>query len=532
MWTKNWRDTVWSQLDREFDLIVIGGGITGAGILREAARAGLKAVLFEQGDFASGTSSRSSKLVHGGLRYLRHAKIKLTYESVHEREHLLKEGRGLVIPLPFLMANFRGDKIPAWVFGVGLSLYDIMALKWNHAYYQPNGLRVLCPQLTSTEMVAGYRYFDAQTDDARLVLRVILEATKDGALALNYARVEGLIRTSGRVRGVEVRDLAPGSARLGAVHKTAEVRARAVINATGAWADELRGQVGGLARLRILRGSHLFFSSAKLPLARAVTLLHPKDGRPVFIIPWEGVTLVGTTDVDHGAAPSTDLRIGEAEAAYLMDSVTHAFPGLGLSLADVQSTLAGVRAVVDTGKADPSKESREFVLWNEAGLLTVSGGKLTTFRLMAQTALRAVRAALPEHTRLGRDERVLDPLPPETTVCDLPPVLRLRLLGRYGNEACNLAEVAGEGGLETIVNSPSLWAELRWAARAEGVVHLDDLLARRLRLAINLPGGGLAQMDRIRAIIQPELGWDDGRWEKEAEAYEKTWRAYYSPPSA
>ena len=134
MWTKNWRDETWSQLDREFDLIIIGGGITGAGILREAARAGLKAILFEQGDFASGTSSRSSKLVHGGLRYLRNAKIKLTYESVHEREHLLKEGRGLVIPLPFLMANFRGDKIPAWVFGFGLSLYDLLALKWNHAH--------------------------------------------------------------------------------------------------------------------------------------------------------------------------------------------------------------------------------------------------------------------------------------------------------------------------------------------------------------------------------------------------------------
>jgi len=532
MWTQGWRDTVWSQLDREFDLIVIGGGITGAGILREAARAGLKAVLFEQGDFASGTSSRSSKLVHGGLRYLRNAKIKLTYESVHEREHLLREGRGLVIPLPFLMANFRGDKIPAWVFGFGLSLYDILALKWNHAHYQPDGLRGLCPQLTSPDMIAGYRYFDAQTDDARLVLRVIFEATQDGARALNYARVEGLLKTGGRVSGVAVRDLAPGSVPFDYAQgeKTAEVRARAVVNATGAWADGLREQVRGPKRLRILRGSHLFFPSAKLPLARAVTFLHPRDGRPVFVFPWEGVTLVGTTDVDHGAAPSTDLRIGAAEAAYLMDAVTHAFPGLGLSLADVQSSLAGVRAVVDTGKANPSKESREFVLWNEAGLLTVSGGKLTTFRLMAQTALRAVRAILPEHPRLRWHEHVLDPLPPETTVCDLPPELRLHLLGRYGNEACNLAEVAREGELEAIGASPSLWAELRWAARAEGVVHLDDLLARRLRLAINLPGGGLAQMERIRAIVQPELGWDDARWEEEEKRYRALWQEYYSPP--
>ncbi len=194
MWSKGWREDIWAQLDGEFDLIIIGGGITGAGLLREAARLGLKAVLFEQGDFASGTSSRSSKLVHGGLRYLKNAQFKLTWESVHEREHLLKEGRGLVTPLPFVMANFRGDKAPGWVFGLGLSMYDIMAFKWNHAAYDPDGLRELVPLLTSPEMLSGFRYFDAQTDDARLVLRVLQEAVMDGGLALNYARVEGLLK--------------------------------------------------------------------------------------------------------------------------------------------------------------------------------------------------------------------------------------------------------------------------------------------------------------------------------------------------
>ena len=252
MWSQGWRESVWSQLNGEFDLIVIGGGITGAGILREAARAGLKAVLFEQGDFASGTSSRSSKLVHGGLRYLKNAQIKLTWESVHEREHLLKEGRGLVTPLPFVMANFRGDKTPGWVFGAGLTMYDIMALKWNHASYDPRGLRSLVPQLGSPGLAGGFRYFDAQTDDARLVMRVIQEATRDGAVALNYARVEGLIKTRKRVTGVLVRDLAtePGA--------SIEISARVVVSATGAWADALRSQVGGRARLRILpRQSHL-----------------------------------------------------------------------------------------------------------------------------------------------------------------------------------------------------------------------------------------------------------------------------------
>ena len=523
MWNRNWRDTVCSQLDGKFDLIIIGGGITGAGILREAARAGLKAVLFEQGDFASGTSSRSSKLVHGGLRYLKNAQVKLTWESVHEREALLKEGRGLVTPLPFVMANFRRDATPGWVFGLGLSLYDIMALKWNHASYDPSGLRQLVPQLTSPEMLSGFRYFDAQTDDARLVLRVVQEAVKDGALALNYARVETLLMARNRLSGVVVRDLASSNGR------TMEVHARAVISATGAWADQMRSQVRGRARLRLLRGSHIFLPQSVLPLARAVTFMHPADGRPVYILPWEGVNLVGTTDVDHHASPSTDLHISPAESEYLLACVAHAFPDLGLTHKDVQSTLAGVRAVVDTGKSDPSRESREFVLWNESGLLTVSGGKLTTFRLMAHTALRAVRAVLPEHAHLHRNERVLDPLQPENSLCDVPPEFRLRLLGRYGAEACNLVNAAQPGELAPIAPSPSLWAELRWAARAEGVIHLDDLLARRLRLNINLPHGGLDEMARIRKIAQPELGWDDAHWDAEESRYRQMWEEYYSP---
>ena len=523
MWTQGWRDPIWSQLDREFDLIVIGGGITGAGILREAARAGLKAILFEQGDFASGTSSRSSKLVHGGLRYLKNAQFKLTYESVHEREHLLKEGRGLVTQLPIIMANFHGDRIPGWAFGIGLTMYDLLALKWNHSAYSADGLRGLVPQLSSPDIASGFRYFDAQTDDARLVLRVMQEAVQDGALALNHVRVEGLLKAKGQVRGVAVRDLEPGT------HRTCEVRARVVISATGAWADELRKHVRGRRRLRVLRGSHLFLPQSRLPLTRAVTFLHPADGRPVFILPWEGVTMVGTTDVDHKPAPATDMRSSTAEAEYLMDAVMYVFPSLALTLADVQSSLAGIRAVVNTGRADPSKESREYVLWKERGLLTVSGGKLTTFRLMAHTALRAVRGALPEHPIPRRTARVLDPLPPESTLCNVPDDQRLRLLGRYGTQTCTLVEAAHEGEMTTIGSSPSLWAELRWAARAEGVIHLDDLLARRLRLNINLPNGGMGEMDQIRRIAQPELGWNDARWEQEESAYREIWKNYYSP---
>src|SRR5512134_1381266 len=186
MWTQGWRERLWSELDRSWDLIVIGGGITGAGILREAVRAGLRALLVEGHDFASGTSSRSSKLVHGGFRYLKNGQIKLTLESVRERERLLKEGRGLVNPLGFLLANYHGDAIPGWVFGAGLVFYDLLAFQWGHRRYDAYDMHDLCPPLAQEGLTGGYRYFDAQTDDARLVLRLIQESVGGGGAALNY----------------------------------------------------------------------------------------------------------------------------------------------------------------------------------------------------------------------------------------------------------------------------------------------------------------------------------------------------------
>jgi glycerol-3-phosphate dehydrogenase len=293
--------------------------------------------------------------------------------------------------------------------------------------------------------------------------------------------------------------------------------------------------------LRKLRGSHLVFPWSKLPLTRGVNLVnHPSDGRSLYVFPWEGITLIGTTDVDHGERVETDPRISPGEVDYLMAAVSHLFPSLVLTESDVQASFAGVRAVVDTGKADPSKESREFVLWDEQGLLTVTGGKLTTFRLMAHDALRAVRKRLPGTPKFDAGQRVLDALPDESTLCDdLSPAARLRLLGRYGADAPDVIAAAQPGELAPILRSlrtdaqnvASLWAELRWAARAEGVVHLDDLLLRRVRLGLLLPEGGLPWLERIRAVIQPELGWDDARWAQEVQAYTRLWQERYRLPS-
>ncbi|NOX63161.1 MAG: glycerol-3-phosphate dehydrogenase/oxidase [Chloroflexi bacterium] len=525
MWTQGWRDRVWGELDRLWDVIIIGGGVTGAGVLRQAAENGLRALLVEADDFASGASSRSSKLVHGGLRYLKTAQIKLTFESVREREYLLQHGRGLVHPLAFLYVHRRNDPLPGWVFGLALCVYDIMARRWRHGSLSAHAVRERCPLLTAPDLKGGYCYFDAKTDDARLVLRLLREAVADGALALNHARVVGLLRTQkGRVRGVALRDVS------GDAERTAEVRAKVVINATGAWVDELRGRIERPPRMRPLRGSHLIFPYERLPIPCAVGFLHPKDGRPVFALPWEGATLFGTTDVDHRTELNTDPAISEAEYEYLLTALQQIFPGQALSADDVLATFAGLRPVVNTGKADPSKESREHVVWDEDDMITVSGGKLTTFRLMAWDALKKAAKHLGA-VHFDHRTPVLEPLPEQALSLleeeALTPQQRLRLLAHYGPRVVPALLSAGPAELETIPGTPYVWGELRLAARYEGVVHLDDLLLRRLRLGLLLPNGGIDRLDRVRDIVQWELGWDDARWEQEIADYARLWRSAY-----
>jgi len=524
-WTKGWRERVWSQLDQPWDMIIIGGGITGAGILRQATHAGLRALLVEAHDFASGTSSRSSKLVHGGMRYLKNAQFKLTLESVSEREYLLRQGRGLVNRLGFLYASLRGDKMPGFIFGAGLTVYDLMAGQWSHRAYDSLDLRELCPPLTTPALTGGYRYFDAQTDDARMVLRLLRESVAAGGLALNYARVESLLKTNnGQVCGVVLRDTSVE------MEKEVELRGRLVVNATGAWTDTLRTSLGRTPRMRPLRGSHLVLPLARLPLTRAVTFLHPKDGRPVFALPWEGAVIFGTTDVDHQADLQTDPSISADEFEYLLTALQHVFPRQELNAADVTATFSGLRPVVATGKADPSKESREHAIWEENGLLTVAGGKLTTFRVMARDALKAARRHLGQ-IRFDPNIPVLNP-PPATidilTDETLHSAQRLRLLGRYGADAQALLAPETRPELTPVDSTPYLFAELRHAARAEGVVHLDDLLLRRVRLGLLVPNGGMDLLNTIRPIVQPELGWEAARWEAEVTAYNRLWNQSYS----
>ena len=522
---RDWRESVWQRLPAPWDLVVVGGGITGAAILREASRMGYRGLLVEQGDFASGTSSRSSKLVHGGLRYIKEGKLHLTYSAVRERERLLAEAPGLVEPLNFLMPHYKAAKPKRIIMAFGLSLYDLMAGAWSHRYYPDHLFNLLAPHIRQVGLKGGFWFRDAETDDARLVLRLIFDAVAEGAAALNYARCEDLLKEGGRVCGIRLRDVLTG--------RTAEVRAGVVINASGVWADGLRAKVGGAPRLRPLRGSHLLFPVWRLPVAQSVSFLHPRDGRPVFAFPWEGVTLVGTTDVDHREPLDEEPSISPAEVAYLLEAVRSMFPPLDIGPGDVLSTLSGVRPVIGSGKADPSQESREYAIWSEEGLLTATGGKLTTFRLQALDVLKAARRHLPPR---GLAKRLLPSLPGRAAALPpaaaaLDPAAVRRLTGRYGAAAPSLVEAAKPGELEPVPGTPTLWAELRWALRAEGVVHLDDLLLRRVRAGLLLPDGGEDHLERVRDLCAQELGWDERRWKMESARYLDLWEKHYGPPA-
>ncbi|HEX9090538.1 MAG TPA: glycerol-3-phosphate dehydrogenase/oxidase, partial [Anaerolineales bacterium] len=503
MWENDWRKRIWQSISGPWDILIIGGGITGAGILREASRHGLHALLVEQRDFAWGTSSRSSKLVHGGFRYLKEGKLWLTRNSVHEREQLLHEGPGLIDPLGFLLTVHKGDFPGRWTYEMGLTVYDLLALRWDHAYYSPHDFQLLAPHISQDNLQGGFRFGDAQTDDARLTLRVIREAVADGATAINYVKALNFISEDGRVRGAILSDLLEG--------QQAECNARVVINATGAWADSLRKLIGGTAQIRPLRGSHLIFPNWRLPVAQAVSFLHPFDHRPVFIFPWENVTLVGTTDVDHATPLDIEPKISPQEVSYLMAAVEYQFPSLNIRLEDVISTYAGVRPVIGCGKVNPSEESRDHVIWEENGLITVTGGKLTTFRLIALDVLDAIRRHFPEMPEPDHHMPVLNQVDLALPGCekDVTDTCRRRLLGRLGSDTASMVEAAQPGEMETIPGTNYLWAELRWAVRSEGVCHLDDLLMRRTRLGLILPCGGEAILPVVKQLCEDELHWSD-----------------------
>jgi len=528
------RKKLWQQLrqepDTQWEVVIVGGGIIGAGVLREAARRGLKTLLIEQRDFAWGTSSRSSKMVHGGLRYISQGDIKLTRHSLGERERLLREAPGLIERIGYYFLLRKGKFPGRWAMALVLTVYDWLAGIKDHFYVNKETVAKEFPGIRSDDLKGASYYTDTAVDDARLVLRVLQEAIQAGGQVMNYVQAKNLLKepsadNSGKVCGLVVEDMAAPDGAAGG--EQLQLNASVVINATGAWADRLRSEVIDEKRIRPLRGSHLIFSRQQLPCEAALTLFHPEDKRPVFIFPWEGATLIGTTDTDHQDDLDNEASITQQEVDYLMRILHEYFPASKLEVEDIISSYSGVRPVIgsDSNK-DPSKERRDDAVWAERGLVTVSGGKLTTFRLTAINTLNAAQVWLKKREPAESGDQVF-------TVPDSQPARGSwlsRMHGRYGNNAVQLLANAHEGEQDLIGPTEFCLAECRWAAEHESVVHLDDLLLRRTRLGLLLKNGAEELFPSVEKICQQVLGWDTIKWQQEESRYRAIWRQHYFLP--
>lgn len=531
------REAIWSSLLAEqsgehasWDMLVIGGGITGAGVLREASKRGLKVLLIDQRDFSWGTSSRSSKMVHGGLRYLTQGDFKLTHEAVNERQRMLDEAPGLVEPMKYLFPFRKGQKPHKILFNTALKMYDLFAGRPDYQTFDKEAVLSFMPNLSDEGLYGGTQYTDAVTDDSRLVMRVLHEAIADGATVLNYVKAKRTLKHEGKVTGAELENQRTG--------EICQIKAKVVVSATGAWADMLRGEFVDEKRIRPLRGSHVVVPSWRLSVHQALTFQHPNDGRFTFIYPWEGTTVIGTTDLDHTDNLDLEAGITQAEVDYILAGANNQFPHAHLTAEDVLTTWSGVRPIVaekgvDASQMNPSDARRSHSVWNNQGLITVTGGKLTTFRTMALEVLNEVKSVFSDNPNYKKDvdKRVFTPITqPLEGVPHLGCEQKERLQGFYGVHAQALIDYAEDGELTYVPGSLTLWAEIRWLCANEAIEHLDDLMLRRTRLGLTVYKGGLELMPKIRNIVQQELDWDDARWEDELSRYTHIWQTKYSLP--
>ncbi len=560
------------------DMVVVGGGITGAAIARDAALRGLRVMLLEKGDFASGTSSKSSKLIHGGLRYLEHAQVGLVYESVSERAVQSRLAPHLVKPLSFLVPVYRGAKPGLELMNIGLWLYDCLALFRAPKFHKTvRGAKAakLEPRLRCEGLRGAIEYYDCVTDDARLVLENVLDARDAGAVCRSHTEVVELIRGDGdRVDGVRARDLVSG--------EECTVHARMVVLATGAWTDEASHRwrlEPGRKFLRLTKGVHAVFPADILPLTRAVTMRSPLDGRPMFAVPWRGRIFLGTTDTDFSG--SADRVYADADdIAYLCDSANHYFPEAGFSPQRVIATWAGLRPLIrEEGVSSASAVSREHEIFvRDDGVILIAGGKLTTYRLMAKQVLdRALvwlktheSAAMAEHAAISPCMTKDRPLPgarglSQATwqgVKNLAAELMRAAIGGMGASADadsaadtrpdtgggvrafidskvahHLAEMYGSRAHDVLAMAqapggddrwermqgdlPFIWAEVHFAVVSDMARTVDDVLSRRVPLLLLGRDQGLDVVLRVAEVMAGYLGWDDSEVRRQVAHYQR-----------
>ena len=515
---------------RTFDLLVVGGGITGAGIARDAALRGLAVALVERDDFASGTSSRSSRLVHGGVRYLEHGHLHLVFESSAERRRLLRLAPHLVRPLRFVWPVYRGARVPRWKLAAGLTLYDLLALFRNvapHRLLDASGVLAEEPSLEPASLVGGAAYYDAATNDARLTLANALGAVESGAVVLNHAEVRALAREGGRISGAAVLDRLTG--------REIGVRARVVVNAAGPWSDAVRrlAEPAAGAGLHGTKGVHVSVPRERIGNRAALTLLSPIDGRVMFVLPAGAHAIVGTTDTETDASPD-DVRATSADVDYLLRSANAFFPEARLARGDVVAAWAGVRPLVASQYgAGPTAASREHALARgPSGLLSITGGKLTTYRVMAAEVVDAVvrelgrtpGAAPTAGAPLPGGERPLEEETREATLATGDESRGAHLARAHGarwRRVWHLADRDPSLARPLVEGLPYLAAEIVHAVEHEMAYTLADLLVRRTHIAFETRDQGRAAARLAAGIVAERLGWRPDDVEREIAAYER-----------
>lgn len=483
---------------------------------------GLRTVLVEQHDLASGTSSRSSRLVHGGLRYLETGDIRLVFEALRERHTLLHIAPHLVRPLGFTFPVHTGDRVPLWKLWAGIWLYDLLANVRNVRWHRLLGKRSLLkaePMVRERGLTGGVRYFDAQCDDARLTLATARSAMRHGALVSNHMAVLDLERADGQIRGARVRDALSGQE--GVIHATVTV------NATGPWGDQLRRleDPAAVPLLRLTKGAHVMVRRERLGNTDAITLTSAVDGRVMFVLPWGDFTYIGTTDTDTDQTPDS-VHATEADVVYLLRSANAAFPNARLAESDVLATWAGLRPLIAPGaELGASQVSREHLIHTgPGGMLTIAGGKLTTYRSMAAHLVDVVCNTLHKldgRARLPHAPTDTEPLP-GGEVLDLEPLgqpgLELglfvetidHLLRLYGTECAaifNLVRERRELAARLTPDHPAIEAEVLHAVRRELALTVDDVMIRRLHLYYESADHGLIAAGRVAELMGEELGW-------------------------
>jgi glycerol-3-phosphate dehydrogenase len=523
--------------DGPLDVLVVGGGIVGTGAALDAATRGLRVGLVERDDIAVGTSSRSSRLIHGGLRYLEQYRFGLVREALTERSRILHLAPHLVTIEPLLFPLFGWPLATRVFYQAGMTLYDVLGARkdggWHRHLSVPEVL-AHAPAMRRERLRGGLMFHDGVEDDARYTLAVARSAQEDGATIVTRAGAQSLIEDNGRVVGARVCDRLSG--------EELDVRARVVVDATGVWgADPTAPLSGGSTRLLPSRGAHLIVPRSRIPSDVGLTIRVP--GKVVFLVPWPGFWLVGTTDAPY-AGPIDRPTAASEEVDELLAAVNHVLD-VGLTRADVVGTYAGLRPLIAPSSGSTVTASREHrVTVERNGLVRVSGGKYTTYRVMAEQTIDAAvgvlggsgagRTGTVTRRLVGAADRAeLD----RTAVAlaaasSLERAVAARLVARHGTQAPDVVALGRELGLlgRLVDGEDHLEVEVAWAARHELALSIDDVLARRMRLAHELPDRGASLVPRVATILGGELGWDEARTASEVAAYLEGARREFAVP--